>query len=78
MTKIKDKRDAARKELAAKTDERHRADRVADRKRKAQFACMERSQRNGLTYREIGTIVGVSDVRVSQILTRIRKGEAAE
>jgi hypothetical protein len=74
MTTTKEKRVSAEKELRRLAGERDRAERTAQRKRKALFAAMERAQtEGGVPYRRIAEVCGVSEVRVCQILAEVRK-----
>jgi len=70
----KDRRlDAARAKLTQVTAERQDADRKADRLRHKQFRYILKSHQAGLTYREIASVVGLTEIRIAQILRAQRE-----
>lgn len=74
MTSLSKKKSEAREELVEAVKARASSERVAERKRKALFRTMERARREGmLSYKQIAEIVGVSTVRVAQVLNEVRK-----
>lgn len=67
------KRDIAREKLTQVTTERHNAERRAESLRRKQFRYILKSHEAGLTYREIAEVVGLTEIRIAQILRAERE-----
>lgn len=66
------RKELAREKLTGLSDDRVRAEEVATRKRHRMYAGMLKAFNAGLSYDDIAAIVGLSAIRVSQVLAEQR------